>query len=202
MIVDVLLAQLQETPLLEAASVLLAAAYLLLVIRQNIFCWYCAAASSAIYVWLFIDARLYMESLLYVFYVAMAIYGWLLWRTSGANQNHPVVKWSRETHAYAIAAVIAAGSISGWLLSNYSEAAYPFIDSFTTFTAIWATYLVARKVLENWWYWLAIDSVSVFIYWSRGLELTALLFLLYVVLIPFGILKWMRSYGEQSEVDS
>jgi len=86
--------------------------------------------------------------------------------------------------------------VSGYLLSSKTDAAFPYIDSLTTWAAIWATFLVARKVLENWWYWLAIDSASVFIYWSRDLELTSLLFVLYVIMIPFGIVSWTRSYKE------
>jgi nicotinamide mononucleotide transporter len=78
----------------------------------------------------------------------------------------------------------------------------PYVDSLTTFAAVWATFLVARKVLENWWYWLAIDSVSVVIYWSRDLPLTALLFVLYVILIPFGLNGWRRSFLEQSALQA
>jgi nicotinamide mononucleotide transporter len=85
----------------------------------------------------------------------------------------------------------------GFLLTRYSDAAYPYIDSATTFAAIWATFLVARKVLENWWYWLVIDAVSVVIYWSRDLELTALLFVAYVAMIPIGLVSWTRSYRTQ-----
>ncbi len=64
----------------------------------------------------------------------------------------------------------------------------------TTYSAVWATFLLARKVLENWWYWLAIDLVSIVIYWSRELPVTALLFVIYVLLIPFGLAAWTRSY--------
>jgi nicotinamide mononucleotide transporter len=67
----------------------------------------------------------------------------------------------------------------------------------TTFSAIWATFLVARKVLENWWYWLVIDAVSVVLYWARDLQLTALLFVAYVALIPFGFIAWTRAYNAQ-----
>ena len=90
--------------------------------------------------------------------------------------------------------IILLVAVAGTWLSLNTDAAYPFIDSATTFAAIWATFLVARKVLENWWYWLAIDLISIYIFWSRGLELTALLFFLYVLMIPFGLIKWSRSY--------
>ena len=182
----------------EAVAVLLAVAYLVLVIRQNILCWLCAAISSAIYVWLFIGARLYMESLLYLFYVAMAGYGWYVWvRGSERDTQLPVVTWTRRIHASAILVIGLMTATSGWLLDQYTDAAYPWIDSATTFSAVWATFLVARKVFENWWYWLVIDAVSIFIYWSRGLELTALLFVFYVALIPVGMRQWHLAMQRQ-----
>lgn len=177
----------------------MAVAYLLLAIRQNIWCWLCAGVSTAIYIWLFYDAKLYMESGLNAFYFAMAIYGWYVW-SSGRSDGHerPVVVWSMRAHVIAISAVVAASGISGYLLDNNTDAAFPYVDSMTTWAAIWATFLVARKVLENWWYWLLIDAASVFIYWSRDLELTSLLFVVYLVMIPFGIASWTKSWREQS----
>ena len=184
---------------LEVVAVLLAVAYLLLAIRQNIWCWLCAGISTAIYVWLFIGARLYMESVLNGFYFVMAIYGWMVWN-AGRDESHerPVVVWPFTTHAAAVLCIVAASAVNGFLLSRYTQAAYPYIDSLTTWSAIWATFLVARKVLENWWYWLTIDSASIIIYWARDLQLTALLFVVYVIMIPFGLYSWTRSYRLQS----
>ena len=183
--------------LLESIAVVMAIGYLLLAIRENIWCWLCAGISTAIYVWIFVGARLYMESALNVFYFGMAIYGWHVWH-SGRVGGHkrPVVKWPLQTHGIAAAVIFFVSLASGYLLSTRTDAAFPYIDSLTTWSAIWATFLVARKVLENWWYWLAIDIASVFIYWSRDLELTAGLFVLYVAMIPFGIVSWTRSWRE------
>lgn len=183
-------------PRAELLAVLLAVAYLVLAIRQNIWCWLCAGISTAMYVVLFAKANLYMESLLNAFYFAMAIYGWYMWRGGKTENELPVSVWSGQIHGYAIATIIGLAAMCGFLLATFTDAAYPYIDSATTFAAIWATFLVARKVLENWWYWLVIDVVSVFIYWSRGLEATAVLFVIYVVLIPIGLVAWTRSYRQ------
>ena len=166
----------------------------MLAIRQNIWCWFFAALSTAIYAWVFFAVKLYMESALNVFYFAMAIYGWRVW-LSGATeqQGRPVVSWPIRRHLIAIVALTTVAFVSGWLLSA-TDAAFPYVDSATTWFAIWATFLVARKVLENWWYWLVIDLVSIVIYWSRDLQLTSLLFVVYVVMIPFGLIAWSRSY--------
>ncbi len=188
-------AQSQTAP--EIIAVLAAVAYLGLAIRQNIACWLFAAISTAIYVWLFVEARLYMESVLNIFYLVMAAYGWYVWRNGrSAGVDSPVVTWPPRTHIAAIAIIVVLSAASGYLLSVNSDAAFPYIDSLTTWSAIWATFLVARKVLENWWYWLVIDIVSALIYWSRDLQLTALLFVVYVVMIPFGLVSWTRSMRE------
>jgi nicotinamide mononucleotide transporter len=193
-----ILSQLGNWSPAEIIAVIFAILYLLLAIRENIWCWLCAGISTAIYIYLYFAAKLYMESALNVFYFAMAIYGWTVWQSGKGNRETIAVStWAVKIHA-RVAGVIAAMVLgSGFLLDRYSDAAFPYIDSATTFAAIWATFLVARKVLENWWYWLVIDVVSIFIYWSRGLELTSMLFVLYVVMIPFGLISWNRSMHEQ-----
>ncbi len=193
-----LLAQAGELSVPELVAVVAAIAYLLLAIRENIWCWLFAGISTAIYVWLFFAARLYMESVLNAFYFAMAIYGWHVWYSGRTNSHElSVSRWPASVHAGAILGVIAISVVNGYLLSRFTDAAFPYVDSLTTWGAIWATFLVARKVLENWWYWLVIDIASVFIYWSRDLELTSLLFVVYVIMIPFGLVGWTRSWREQ-----
>ena len=199
-LVTVLQQQVATLSLLEVVAVVMALLYLFLAIRQNIWCWFGAGISTAIYVYLFLDAKLYMQSALNGFYFAMAIYGWFSWRRgSGDEHALPVVCWPLARHVTALAIVVASSSITGWALSTWTDAVYPYIDSMTTFAAIWATFLVARKVLENWWYWLVIDIASLFIYWDRELQLTSMLFLLYVCMIPVGYVSWRRSMNDPAE---
>lgn len=187
--------QLQDMASAELLAVVFALLYLVLAIRQNIWCWFCAAISTLIFSTVYFSANLYMESLLNIFYFGMALYGWLKWRGGGNTGTELSVSiWPECIHFVALATILVLSGISGALLERFTDAAYPYIDSATTYAAVWATYLVARKILENWWYWLVIDIASVFIYWSRGLELTSLLFVFYVALIPIGIVSWTRSY--------
>ena len=189
-------ARAQSVP--EVIAVVSAIAYLGFAIRQQIVCWLFAAISTAIYIWLFIEARLYMESVLNLFYLVMAGYGWHVWRSGGqGGSKRPIVTWPVNTHLLAVASIALLSVISGYILSENTDAAFPYLDSLTTWTAVWGTFLVARKVLENWWYWLLIDIASVLIYWSRDLKLTALLFVVYVIMIPFGLMSWTKSMREQ-----
>ncbi|HNP63033.1 MAG TPA: nicotinamide riboside transporter PnuC [Woeseiaceae bacterium] len=182
----------------EIVAVAAAIAYLVLAIRQNIACWIFAAISTSIYVWLFIGAKLYMEAALNGFYLLMAVYGWLAWRTGAkGEQNRPVVSWPIRIHLRAGASFALLSVLTGFVLHRYTDAAFPYVDSLTTWFAIWSTFLVAKKVLENWWYWLLIDLASVFIYWSRDLQLTGILFLVYIAMIPFGLVAWTQSMRQQ-----
>ena len=181
----------------ELIAVAFAIGYLALAIRQNIGCWLCALISTAIYVWLFVQAKLYMEAVLNAFYFGMAVYGWSVWRGGEGHEQPPVTTWPITAHAAAACCIVALSAANGFLLDRHTDAAYPYVDSMTTYAALWATFLVARKVLENWWYWLLIDTVSIAIYWDRDLKLTALLFAVYVLMIPFGLLAWNRSFKQR-----
>jgi len=197
---DILLQQAQALSLLELVAVIMALMYLVLAIRQNIWCWLGAGISTAIYVYLFIDAKLYMQSVLNAFYFAMAIYGWRVWRAGQLNDRKlPVARWRASTHAYAILIIIVVAIINAYVLETFTDAEHAYVDAVVAWAAIWATFLVARKVLENWWYWLLIDIASIFIYWSRDLQLTSVLFAVYVIMIPFGLISWTRSWKEQQE---
>lgn len=193
--------QLRAMSVLESVAVVAAVLYLLLAIRENIWCWFFAGISTALYVYLMLDAKLYMESLLNAFYFGMALYGWWSWsHAGGGHEERVVTRWQLEIHVIAILVIVLVSAAIGFALDNQTDAAYPYIDSMTTFAAIWTTFLVARKVLENWWYWLVIDAVSVVIYWDRGLELTALLFVVYLIMIPFGLIAWSRSMRKAEPV--
>ena len=82
--------------------------------------------------------------------------------------------------------------ISGATLEKYTQAALPFLDALTTWGAIITTYMVAKKILENWIYWFVIDSISIYLYISRELYLTAFLFFIYLIIIIFGYRSWIK----------
>ncbi len=178
----------------EIAAVLLALIYLVLAIRENIACWLAAILSTSIYIVLMYQAGLYMESALQLFYIAMAVYGWYNWRRGEGPANKlPVSSWPLNRHVVPLVLILLLTLASGFALSRYSDAAMPYIDSFTTWAAIVTTWMVAKKIIQNWHYWFVIDSVSVYLYVSRGLWLTALLFVLYLVLIVIGYRAWRKS---------
>ncbi len=183
---------------LELIAVAFALAYLVLAMRQNIWCWACAFISTALYTWIFFDVSLMMESLLNVYYMAMAVYGYWSWTQKNDTSKALVISlWSAKQHLFALGIIALLTLISGYILSTKTEAAWPYLDSFTTWGAVVTTYMVARKIFENWIYWLIIDSVALFLYLERGLYPTALLMMLYLVLVVIGIVSWWKQMDNQ-----
>lgn len=190
---SVLLAGLQAMSVLEIVAVGLAVAYLMLAIRQNAWCWPAAMGSAAIYLYLMFEARLYMQSALQLFYVAMAIYGWVCWRRGESNQQMAVRSWAAGDHVLPLVIIAVCGVALGWILSQYTDAAMPWLDALAASGAVVTTWMVAHKILQNWIYWFVIDVGSAWLYASQGLWLTALLFVLYLVLVVFGYRSWRAS---------
>jgi nicotinamide mononucleotide transporter len=183
----------------EAAAVVLGVAYLLLAMRESLWCWYAAFVSTSIFLVLFWDVGLLMESGLQVYYLAMAIYGWWQWQQgSGGKPELGISSWGARQHLVALTAVLLISVASGAVLKQFTGAALPYLDSFTTWGSILTTWMVARKILENWLYWLVIDSVSIYLYLDRELYLTALLFALYLIIVLFGYRKWLLHYRATS----
>ena len=184
---------------LETLAVFLGIGYLLLAMRESSLCWYCAFFSTALYVWIFGDVSLYMESALNVYYMAMAVYGWLQWQRGGADKSGvKIVRWTARQHILGVAIILAASVTSGYLLSSNTAAKLPYLDSFTTWGSVFTTIMVAQKVLENWLYWIVINSVSIYLYIDRGLDQTAAMFFLYLVLATIGFLTWKKAYDTQN----
>ncbi|MEH6543602.1 MAG: nicotinamide riboside transporter PnuC [Porticoccaceae bacterium] len=221
-----------QTSLWEWLAVISSLAYLLLAMRENNLCWYFAFASTLIYTLLFWDVSLLMDSALNVYYMGMAIYGWWYWQRGGAssdearnkkgggasrsgaqsdkgseglrkvNDKPQIRRWRLAHHGFAATGIVLLSILSGYLLAGYTDAAWPYVDSFTTWASVLTTWMVAQKILENWLYWLVIDSVSLVLYVDRELYLTAVLFAAYVIIVVFGFFNWLKRYREnQAQYD-
>ena len=193
-----LLAELQANAWYELTAVVFGIAYLLLAVRESILCWYAAFISTSIFLVIFWDVKLYMESALQIYYLGMAAYGWYQWQHGGDTDTKlDINRWRWQQHLVALSLILALTIISGGLLSAYTDARLPYADSFTTWGSIITTFMVARKILENWVYWLVIDSVSLYLYIDRSLYFTSLLFAAYLIIVLFGWYTWTRRYHQQ-----
>ena len=181
---------------LEGLAVVLAIVYLLLAARESLWCWACALVSSVIYIWICWHAHLFMETWLNGFYAVMAVLGWQQWRSGGVGGNgkaaRAIVTMRPWQHLACLALVLVLASVNGVLMQRYTSAAWPFVDAFISWSSVVTTFLVVRKVLENWLYWIVIDGIAIVVYFERGLYLTTLLYAAYVVIVVFGYLQWRR----------
>ena len=181
--------------IIEIIAVVSAILYLLLAAKEDVKCWYAVIISSSLYFYIMYDAGLIMEAYLQIFYIVMALYGWFKWTKSiQINSNNRIRTLSNIKHFITITSVVILAVITGFILKKYTNAALPFLDAFTSWGAIITTYMVAQKILENWIYWFVIDSISVYIFLSRELYLTSLLFFIYLIIICFGYASWRKKY--------
>jgi len=178
----------------------LAIAYILLAIRQSIWCWPAAFLSTLIYSVLFFDVSLLMDSALNVYYLIMAVYGWYSWKYGGKLQEKElkVTSYGLAKNIKIIAILTVISFAFGYVMANYTSADFAYVDSFTTVFAVFTTYMLAKKVIENWIYWIVIDAVSIYIYIEKGLNLTAILFVIYTVLAYVAYKKWKEEYDPSS----
>lgn len=187
----------------EALAVALGLAYLLLAVRRNLLCWACAFASTAIYLAIFARAALYMQTLLQVFYLVMAVYGFIDWRKGRSDEGEVLIRsWEPRQHLLAAAFVLVATLVNGFLLAKYTHAVATYLDSFVTWGSVVTTIMVARRVIENWLYWIVVDGVAAYLYYTQNLHATALLFVIYLGIVIRGYFTWRHEQRLQRTADA
>ena len=179
---------------IESAAVFFSILYVVLAVKESILCWGAAAISVILYIYICYTAQLYPETGLQVFYLLMSFYGYHQW-----NKNDSTLKiqqWTTTKHLLILLIGASLTFLMGFYFTIYTNAAMPLVDSFTTVFSVFATYMVTKKVLGNWLYWIVIDIVSVYLYFSRDLHLTSLLFIMYTVIAIFGYFSWLKCNNE------
>jgi len=204
---------------LEWLAMLLSLAYVILAARGSLWCWPAAFISTALYTYIFYEYLLLMDSALNGYYLVMAVYGYWAWSksnkitvnksskqiTDNSNQdaNFTVVSWQFSWHIKACAILAVISLCWGYVMANYTPADFPYLDTFTTVYAVFATYLMAQRVLENWIYWIVIDFISIFLYLQKALYPTTLLFIIFVGIACYGYAKWRNMMiGNNSNINN
>lgn len=184
----------------EIVAVLTGLIYVILAVRENILCWPFGIISSVLSIYLFYTGRLYADAVLYFYYVIAGIYGWYAWygRASGASIGDNDTKaisihtWPWKSHFMSIVLGVLLSFVLAFILKNYTDAEIPLLDSFTTIFSFIATYMVTRKILENWLYWIVIDIVATGMYFYKAYYLYALLMIIYTIMAVIGFLNWKK----------
>ncbi len=166
-----------------------------LIIRQSIWCWPAGLVQVTLFVYIFYEARLYSDMILHIIYIFLQLYGWYHWLYGGhARTSLPITTLS----GYARAAWIGLGVLGmmalGATMHTFTNAALPYADAFTTVVSLIAQWLLARKKLENWYFWIAVDVVAIGVYFSRELYFTTGLYTLFLGMAIAGFFAWRRSW--------
>ncbi len=177
----------------EWVAILLSLAYVVLNGIQNIWCWPVGAASVAVYSYIFFDARLYADAGLQLIYLAFSLYGWITWKQMHTNNvTKPVLNLTIKLAGLFAALTLALFIGIYYVLVHYSDDSLPFWDALTAALSLTATFMNARKYIENWSVWILTNSLYIGIYWHKNLQLTAGLSLLMAALSVWSWVKWYR----------
>ncbi|WOJ94923.1 nicotinamide riboside transporter PnuC [Congregibacter variabilis] len=177
---------------LEALAVVLGLAYLVLAIREKRSCWIAGALASIIFGWIFWQAGLPMQALLQAFYLAMAALGWWQWGKDGSRDASFVTQVDWRYHSIVIISLLALSGLT-LIARNSPTDIQSIVDTTSSWGGVLATWMVARKKLEAWVYWIGIDAVTAGLYLDAGLLASSALYLVYTVLAFIAWKQWHNS---------
>jgi nicotinamide mononucleotide transporter len=180
---------------IEIVAAIFGVVSVFLSVRQNIWSWPTAIVNTGLYILVFYESKLYADTGLQVVYVVLNAYGWYHWLYGGKNRTElPVSRTSARLWLLLIAIGTTAAAALGTLLYRQTDAALPYVDAATTSTSLVAQWMMTRKLLENWIIWVAVDVIYIGMYIYKSLYVTAVLYLIFLILSAMGYFEWRRSY--------
>lgn len=179
---------------LEIFAAALGIANILLVARRSIWNFPVALLMVSVYGYLFWQARLYGIAWLQLFFFVINVYGWWTWRRVHASEGSvPVKSLSRQALLLSVGASIGAALIGGLVMARETDAIAPYSDAAVTALSVVAQLLLNGRRIENWYWWMVVNALSVWLYTSQQLYITAGLYALLLGLAAWGWLSWHRS---------
>jgi nicotinamide mononucleotide transporter len=179
---------------LELLGFVLGLANITLLIRRSIWNFPVGIAMVAVFFVIFQEQRLYSEMLLQIFFAVVQAAGWVAWWRSGGMEGPVRVRTMPVAERFVWPIGIAAGiGLWGWVVASMTDGAAPFWDAAIAIGSVAAQILLIRRMIENWLLWIAVDILAVGLHWSRGLELPALLYTIFLVMCVIGWFEWRRA---------
>ncbi|WP_268033069.1 nicotinamide riboside transporter PnuC [Algoriphagus sp. PAP.12] len=179
---------------LEAIAAFLGIASVFYSMKEHIWVYPTGIVSTLIYVWICFQFKLYADMGINAYYFSMSIYGWYAWTHPKENEALLPTTWL-SSKGWITSLLLFAGSyvVLSTVLSNFTDSDVPYWDSFTTSSAFVGMWLMAKKKVENWYFWLLTDFVSIPLYFYKGLILTSFQFVVFTILAILGLLAWIKS---------
>ena len=180
----------------ELLAVAFGISYVLLAAKESLWTWLFAFLGTLIYTILFWEGALLSSSLLNFYYMIMAVYGFVLWRGDKSGKPLTITTYSLNKHISVIGGGLVLSLIMGYLSDTYLSANFAYLDAFVMTFSVIATWMLANKILENWLYWIVVDSAGIYLYFKSEYYATVVLFALYVFLAFYGFYTWRKEYRE------
>lgn len=184
---------------IEIIGTLVGIVYLWLEYRASIYLWIASVIMPAIYLYIYYNAGLYADFGINVYYLVIALYGWLSWQygfrlfsSSGKTEKLAITHTPKRVWGKLLLTYTAAQCAITYILITYTDSTVPWWDSFTTALSIVGMWMLARKYIEQWWVWLVVDATSAWLYIYKGLYFTAALYAVYAIISIFGYYKWKK----------
>ncbi|WP_371192800.1 nicotinamide riboside transporter PnuC [Glaciecola sp. SC05] len=191
----IVIEQWQQQSLFEVYAVILSVAYVWLAAEESIWCWPAALLSTSLFAYVFWDVSLLFQLLLNLYYLVMAVIGFMHWRRSN-NQGFVTLQMPPKLHYILICSGIALTLLVTVLATSFAQAWFGYdllyLDAGITMFSLLATYLTVNKYLQSWIYWSIINFLSMYLFITNGLYLTTLLMLIYIVIAIRGYINWSK----------
>ncbi len=190
---DSFLSAFYQTSFTEWLIFITALLYVIFAAVENAWCWLFGILSSALSIYFCYSGKLFLESGLSVFYVFIGIYGWYEWLHGSKGKTElQIIFFSFAKILYLILISCFIWIPFGYAAHRYSTQVMPYLDAFITAFSLVATWMTAKKIIENWLFWIVIDALAIILYSCRGFYLIALLYFIYTLLALVGYLQWRK----------
>ncbi len=185
---------------IEIIGSLLGIAYVLLANKQNIWCWPVGFVNVAMYIYIFLAAGLYGDSVLQFFYLVMSVYGWYQWKFGGkGDQELKISRMGSKTGVALFVLAIISTLLFGFILENFTDSVIPYWDGLTTALGVLATWMTAKKILENWIVWVGTNLVCVGVYLYKELYPTTIFYFILMAIAAYAYFNWLKDYKKQEK---
>jgi nicotinamide mononucleotide transporter len=165
---------------------------------ENIWVYPVGLISTIIYIFLSIQGHLYGEASVNLYYTIMSIYGWVLWLKKDQQQHYVVTiqyssrrEWIQQLLFCGVLYVIIFFCLT-WLKKAFASATIPWADAFASATAYTGMWLMAKKKVESWYWWIATNIASIPLYFVKQYVFSSVLYVILLVMAVFGLLEWMK----------
>ena len=184
--------------LTETLGFVTGAACVYLVVRRNVWNFPLGITNNLFFLVLFGQVRLYGDAGLQLVYIALGAQGWIWWLRGGQNHTELRVNRAPPRVLSVLAGLVVLGTVGLMLALQLARGAAPFLDAFTTVLSLAAQYLLNRKSIENWYLWITVDVLYIYLYIVRDLQLTALLYAVFLGLCLAGLWQWRRALRREA----